>query len=80
LSFWAENSEILSPTQYDFRKGRGTQDCLVLLTTDISKSIQMKKQVFLYISGANDHVLIGVFCGVMLEKELPLGTCCGVKH
>jgi hypothetical protein len=36
----------------------------------------MKKQtvaVFLDISGAYDNVCIDVLCGVMLEKELPLG-------
>jgi hypothetical protein len=34
---------ILSPTQYGFRKGKGTRDCLAMLTTDISTSFEMKK-------------------------------------
>jgi hypothetical protein len=47
-----------------------------LLTTDISTSFEMKRQTvvaFLNISGAYDNVHIDVLCGVMLEKELPLG-------
>jgi glycyl-tRNA synthetase alpha subunit len=44
MDFWAEKNSILSPTQYGFRKGKGTQDCLAMLTTDISKSFEMKKQ------------------------------------
>jgi hypothetical protein len=35
---------MLSSTQYEFRKGRGTRDCLALLTTDISSSLEIKEQ------------------------------------
>jgi hypothetical protein len=76
LDFRAKKNGILAPTQYGFRKGRGTRDCLALLTTDISTSFEMKRQTvvaLLNISGAYDNVLIDVLCGVMLEKELPLG-------
>jgi hypothetical protein len=55
LDFWAEKNCILSPTQYGFRKRKGTRDCLAMLTTDISTSFEMKKQImaaaFLDISG-----------------------------
>jgi hypothetical protein len=73
---WAEKNGILSPTQYGFRKRKCKQDCLAMLTTNISRSFEMKKQTvaaFLDISGACDNVLIDVLCGVMLEKKLPLG-------
>jgi hypothetical protein len=40
LDFWAEKNRILPSTQYGFRKGRGTRDCLALLTTDISTSLE----------------------------------------
>jgi hypothetical protein len=76
LDFWAEKNGILSPTQYGFRKEKGTRDCVAILTTDISTSFEMKKQnvaAFLDISEAYDNVLIEVLCGVMLEKELHLG-------
>jgi hypothetical protein len=43
LEFWADGNGILSPTQYGFRKGEGTQNCLALLMTDISTSFEMKK-------------------------------------
>jgi hypothetical protein len=46
-----------------------------MLTTDISKSFEMKKQTggFSGYKWAYDYVLIDVLCGVVLEKELPLG-------
>jgi hypothetical protein len=75
LNFWAEKNGMLSSTQYGFRK-KDTGNCLAILMTDISTSIEMKKQTlayFLDISGAYDNVLIDVLCGVMLEKKLPLG-------
>jgi hypothetical protein len=46
LIFWAEKNGLLSPTQYGFRKRRGTQDCLAMLTTDISTSFEMNNQLF----------------------------------
>jgi hypothetical protein len=57
-------------------------------TTDISTSLEMKEQAvaaFLDVSGAYDNVLIDVLCGVMLDKELPVGssdsygTYCGAR-
>jgi hypothetical protein len=55
LDFWAEKNGILSSTQYGLRNGKGTRDCLALLTTDISMSVEMKGQTvaaFLDVSGA----------------------------
>jgi hypothetical protein len=75
LDFRAEKNATLSLTQYGFRKGRGTRDCLALLTTDISTSFEMNRQTvaaFLDISGAYLNVLIDVLCAVKLEKESPL--------
>jgi hypothetical protein len=64
LDFRAKKNGILAPTQYGFRKRRGTRDCLALLTTDISTSFEMKRQTvvaFLNISGAYDNVLINFY-------------------
>jgi hypothetical protein len=50
-----EKYEILSPTQCGFRKGRGTKDCVALLSTAIQSSFERKQQTlvgFLDISGA----------------------------
>jgi hypothetical protein len=46
---------------------------LVLPTSDISTSLEMKEQTvvaFLDVSGAYDNVLIDVLYSVMLDKEL----------
>jgi hypothetical protein len=40
LEFWKEKNGMMSPTQYGFRKGKGTRDCLAILTTDISTSFE----------------------------------------
>jgi hypothetical protein len=56
LDFRAKKNETLSLTQYGFKKGRGTRNCLALLTTDISTSFEMNRQTvaaFLDISGRN---------------------------
>jgi hypothetical protein len=44
LEYWTEKYKILSPTQYGFRKGRGTRDCVVLLSTAIQTSFGYKQQ------------------------------------
>jgi hypothetical protein len=44
LDIWAERNNVLSPTQCGFRKGKGTRDCLAILTTDINNSFEMKEQ------------------------------------
>jgi hypothetical protein len=72
---------ILSPTQYGFRKGKGTRDCLAMLTTDISTSFDMKVQTvaaFLDIIGAYDNVLLKRSC--LWELSDLCGACCGAKH
>jgi Reverse transcriptase (RNA-dependent DNA polymerase) len=43
LDYWAERFDIHSPTQYEFRKGRGTRDCLARLSTDIRISLEKKR-------------------------------------
>jgi hypothetical protein len=63
LDYWAEKYNILSSSQYGFRKGRGTRDCLALLTTDVQTFFKRKQQTvaaFIDISGAYDNVLIGI--------------------
>jgi hypothetical protein len=74
LDYWAEKNDILSKSQYGFRKGRGTRDCLALLTTDIQTSFEMKQQTvaaFIDISGAYDNVLLDMLCNILIDKELP---------
>jgi hypothetical protein len=67
LVMWAERNNVLSPTQYGFRKGRGMRDCLAILTVDINNSFEMKEYTvaaFLDISRAYDNVIIDILCEV----------------
>jgi hypothetical protein len=76
LDYWAEKNDILSSSQYGFRKSHGTRDCLALLTTDIQTSFEMKNETVaasIDISGAYDNVLIDILCNIFIEKELPSG-------
>jgi hypothetical protein len=45
LELWAEKSGILSGTPFGFRKGKGTTDCLAVLTTEVKTAFHMKNQV-----------------------------------
>jgi hypothetical protein len=61
-------------TFYLWTLGRGTRDCLALLTTDIQTSFEMKQQAvasFIDISGAYDNITIDILCNVLIDKELP---------
>jgi hypothetical protein len=46
LKLWAKNSEILSGTQFGFRKGNGTPDCLAVQMTEVKIAFYLKNQVF----------------------------------
>jgi hypothetical protein len=55
LELWVEKSGILSGTQFGFRKGKRTTDCLAVLTTEVKTAFHLKNQVlaaFLDITGA----------------------------
>jgi ribonuclease HI len=74
LEYWAEKYEMLSKSQYGFRKGHGTRDCLAILTTDIQISFERKQQTlvgFLDITGAYDNVLIDLLCEQMFQAQVP---------
>jgi hypothetical protein len=68
LDYWAEKYDVLSASQYSFRKGRATRNCLALLTTDVQTSFERKQQTvaaFIDISGAYDNVLIDILCDIL---------------
>jgi hypothetical protein len=72
LDYCAEKYDVLSSSQYGFCKGRGTRDCLALLTTDVQTSFEKKQQTvaaFIDISGAYDNVLSDILCDILREKE-----------
>jgi hypothetical protein len=71
LEYWAEKHDALSSIQYGFQKGRGTRDCLALITTDLQTSFERKQQTvvaFIDISGAYDNFLIDILCDILREK------------
>jgi hypothetical protein len=71
LELWAEKLKILSGTRFGFRKGKGTTECLVVLTTEFKTAFHLKNQAlaaFLDIIGAYDNVLIDILCRE-LKKE-----------
>jgi hypothetical protein len=70
----AEKNDILSSSQNEFQKGRGTRDCLALLTTDVQTSLETKQHTvaaFIDIFGAYDIALIETVCNILMDKELP---------
>jgi len=63
LDNWIETIGLVSDTQFGFRRGKGTNDCLALLSTELQLAFAQKKQtasVFLDIKGAFDSVSIEV--------------------
>ena len=63
LDNWVESNHLLSDTQYGFRRSKGTNDCLALLTSEIRVAFERKEQtasVFLDIKGAFDSVSVEV--------------------
>ncbi|XP_029713933.2 probable RNA-directed DNA polymerase from transposon BS isoform X1 [Aedes albopictus] len=74
LEFWAEKHQLLSPTQYGFRQGKGTRDCQALFATDIQIAFRSKQAltaVFLDIKGAYDSVLIDILCQKLCVLGIP---------
>lgn len=64
----------LSSTQYGFRKGKSTRDCLAILLTDIKLAFSEKKivgAVFLDIKAAYDNINIETFIQQMNGKGAP---------
>lgn len=45
LDHWVESNNLLSNTQFGFRKGKGTNDCLALLSSDIQLAFAEKEQL-----------------------------------
>lgn len=74
LELWAEKQNVFSETQYGFRKGRGTRDCLALLASNAQLSINKKQEcasVFLDISGAYDSIVVNILVDKMDKLGLP---------
>lgn len=71
LDRWVEDNNLLSVTQFGFRRGKGTTDCLALLSSDIQLAFAQKREmasVFLDIKGAFDSVSIEVLCEKLHQR------------
>ena len=75
---WAENENKYPSTQYGFRKGRSTRDCIANLIADIKISWSEKKVVgaiVLDIASAYDNCNIETFVKNLNEMGAPRKTC-----
>lgn len=75
---WAEISEKYSPSQYGFRKGRSTRDCIAILISDVKIAFEEKKLVgaiFLDVEAAYDNINIETFVKQMNLAGAPRNVC-----
>lgn len=74
LDYWVESNHLGSLTQFGFRKGFGTTDCLAILSTDLQTCFAQKSMclaVFMDITSAYDDVQIEILCNILEELQLP---------
>lgn len=74
LDWWLERNRILPHCQIGYRKGKGTQTCLLKITTDITLSLERKQYavaVFLDLSSAYDNVSIPVLAKKLSKLGVP---------
>ena len=78
LEKWSENESKYSPSQYGFRKGKSTRDCVATLIADVKIAWSEKKfvgAVILDISAAYDGVNIEIFIKKLNDLGAPKKTC-----
>ena len=78
LERWAEIGKKYSTSQYGFRKGKSTRDCVASLITDVKIAWSEKKVVgalILDISAAYDNVNIEVFIKNLNKLGAPRKIC-----
>lgn len=74
FEWYAEHNNILSQSQFGFRKGRSVIDNISLLTTDIRLAFAEDKHVvaaFLDINSAYDNVNISILLNKLLKLQFP---------
>lgn len=75
LEWFIESSNLLSPSQFGFRKGRGTIDSLSVFTTDIRIAFSNNNSVlaaFLDIRSAYDSVLVSILKQKLHLLKVPI--------
>lgn len=74
LDFWIESHNMNSISQFGFRKGFGTIDCLSILSTDLETCFIEKSNclaVFMDVASAYDNVCIDILCDILHSKQFP---------
>lgn len=74
IEHWSERENVISPSQYGFRRTRGTRDCLAKFSTAIQVAFAKKENltaVFLDISGAFDSIRIDILYRKLISAGLP---------
>ena len=78
LDHWVESNNLLSNTQFGFRRGKGTNDCLALLASELQLTFEQKLEmpsVFLDIKGAFDSVSIEILFEKFVTNGLSSILC-----
>lgn len=82
LEWWLESNQILSSSQYGFRKGKGTIDNLNILTADIYDAATRRENVtavFLDVAGAYDNVNIPLLLQKLETIGIPTRMIYGIS-
>lgn len=78
LEWFLESRGLLSNSQFGFRKGKSTLDCLGILITDIRLAFSNNKSlgaVFVDIRAAYDNVIIQILQQKLLKLNVPSILC-----
>lgn len=74
LQWWIENNQILSNTQYGFRKGKSCHDNLALLSTEIQTGITLAQYtpcLFIDIKSAFNNLLPDLLISSLKKLNIP---------
>ena len=74
LEWWSEHYNLLSPTQFGFRRGYGTQNCISILSSIVQQTYVKKEMclvTFLDIKSAYDDVQIHILCNILSRLKVP---------
>lgn len=73
LDFWAEKHRRIAVSQFGFRKGFGTQDCLAVFSADLEQTFARKGItlcVFMDVAAAYDDVIIDILYERLIALHL----------
>uniref|UniRef100_A0ABD2XMY4 Reverse transcriptase domain-containing protein n=1 Tax=Trichogramma kaykai TaxID=54128 RepID=A0ABD2XMY4_9HYME len=74
LNYWVEKNDILSGTQFGFRKGKSCADNVSILTNDIHQAFYKKESLtalFLDVKGAFDNIIPDILIQDLQTLGLP---------